>query len=286
MAANDMATDDMAIDDMATDNGSLINQVKLAAPSPPSSEDMDTDNGVLINTDTSASNLPDDTATENGALINTDISASNVCDALPGDQNLSDASTSAEVTLNTATNHPDSTHKLTSTPNPSLSNHPNVLSDNTTSYDDDADADADASTSSDELDLTIVDLSEVASLLWPDRSGFWVHDFALVRQFVEEKRIADITDCGEEFVPGEFVEEEEENEEDEEHDEEEDEEHDEEEDEEEDEEHDEEEDEEEISENMKAWIKYRFSGARKEELKKDWEEELAEEGGVRELSDL
>ncbi|TGO45727.1 hypothetical protein BCON_0370g00060 [Botryotinia convoluta] len=208
----------------------LINQFTLASQSPP---------------------LPDDMATDKDAIIKPNISACSVPDALRDDQtvNLSDASTSAEVDPDAQTNHPDSMQapikKLAS--NTAITDQPGNLFDASTTAEYDADAE------SDESEITCVDLDEVASILWPEGQGFWVHDFALARQFEEEKRIADMTGGGEECFAADYIEKE---------------------------------GEDDVSEGMKAWIDFRFSGGRKEDRKKDCEEELAKEGGVRRLSDI
>ncbi|KAF5871309.1 uncharacterized protein Bfra_007825 [Botrytis fragariae] len=192
--------------------------------------------------------VPNDMAIDKDAIVNANISAHSVPNALHEDQTiiLSDASTCAEVDPDTAIHHPYTVQarikKLSS--NTILSDHPDTLSDTSTSAEYDADAES-------ESDITCVDLDKIASILWVEGPGFWVHDFALVRQFEEEKRIADMTGGGEECFAAEYVEKEEN-----------------------------------ISEGIKAWIESRFSIGRKENLKKDGEEELAKEEGVRKLSDM
>ncbi|TGO19283.1 hypothetical protein BTUL_0005g01320 [Botrytis tulipae] len=186
--------------------------------------------------------IPDDMATDKDAIINTNVPAYSVPDALHEGQigNLSDASTSAEIDSDAATNHSETIHKLSS--NTTLSDHPEIFSDTSTSavYDADADADADAES---ESDISCVAL-EVADVIWDQGQGFWVHDFALVRQFEEEKRMADMTGGGEECFAAEV----------------------------------EKKDEEGLSEAMKAWIESRFPDRHEKNLEEDEEEDISKEG--------
>ncbi|TGO37242.1 hypothetical protein BHYA_0102g00280 [Botrytis hyacinthi] len=183
--------------------------------------------------------IPDNMATDKDAIINTDVSAYSIPDALHEDQTviLSDSSTSAEIILDSAKYHPSTVQapieKLSS--NTTLSDHPEILSDTSTSAVYDADAES-------ESDISCVAL-KVADALWDKGRGFWVHDFTLVRQFEEEKRMADMTGGGEECFAAEV-----------------------------------EKDEVDISEAMKAWIDSRFSAECKENLKQDGEEDISKEG--------
>ncbi|KAF7879763.1 uncharacterized protein EAF02_007933 [Botrytis sinoallii] len=191
--------------------------------------------------------VPDNMAIDKDAITNTNPTASSDPDALHEDQTvtLSDASTYAENDLDMAEYHPSSVYALTKklSSSSTLSNQPDN-SDVCTSAEYDADA---------ESVITCVDLDEMAAALWAEGRGFWVHDFARVRQFEEEKRIADMTGGGETCFAAKHVEEEVEGA---------------------------------VSEDMQAWIGFRFSGERKEDRKMNLEEEVSKEGGVRKLSDL
>ncbi|TGO69599.1 hypothetical protein BOTNAR_0009g00460 [Botryotinia narcissicola] len=180
--------------------------------------------------------IPDDMATDKDAIIDTNVSAYSVVDTLHEVQigNLSDASTSTEIDSDAATNHSDAMHKLPS--NTTLSDYPEMLSDTSTFAVYDADADAES-----ESDVSCVAF-KVVDGLWDEGRGFWVHDFALVRQFEEEKRMADMTGGGEECFAAEV-----------------------------------EKDEEDVSEAMKAWIDSRFPDEHEEDFEEDKEEDLAEE---------
>ncbi|KAF7935212.1 uncharacterized protein EAE97_008119 [Botrytis byssoidea] len=173
--------------------------------------------------------IPDDMATDEDAIINTNVSANSVIDALHDGQigNLSDASTSTEIDSDAATNHSDAMHKLPS--NTTLSDYPEMLSDTSTSAVYDADAES-------ESDVSCVAF-KVVDGLWDEGRGFWVHDFALVRKFEEEKRMADITGGGEECFTAEM-----------------------------------EKDDEDVSEAMRAWINSRFPDEQEENLEEDEED--------------
>ncbi|KAF7926173.1 uncharacterized protein EAE98_006468 [Botrytis deweyae] len=192
--------------------------------------------------------VPNNMAIDKDAMTNTNPTASSNPDAHHEDQTgtLSDASTYAENDLNMAEYHPSAVYALTKKLSSSSthSNQPDNLSDVCTSAEYDADA---------ESVITCVDLDEMAAALWAEGRGFWVHDFARVRQFEEEKRIADMTGGGETCFAAKYVEGEGEGV---------------------------------VSEDMQAWIGFRFSGERKEDREKSLEEELSKEGGVRELSEL
>lgn len=196
--------------------------------------------------------VPDEMAIDQDAIINTDISAHSVTDALHEDQIviLSDSSTSVELILDSAKYDPSTVQgpveKIPS--NTTLSDHAEILSDASTSAVYDADADSDAES---ESDISCVAL-KVADALWDEGQGFWVHDFALVRQFEEEKQMADMSGGGEECFAAEVREK----------------------------------DEEDVSEDMKAWIDSKFPGEDKENLKKDEEEDSSKEGGKGKLSEM
>ncbi|KAK8902506.1 hypothetical protein QC760_009011 [Botrytis cinerea] len=203
-------------------------------------------------------------ATNNNAIINTNVSACGPHDHQSG--KLANICTSIEHIADTTVDY------LNTTQTP-IDNHANNngivdqvgnLSDTSTVVEHVSDAEANHSdtdkapidklTNNDDSDSNSDPSDEIPWIESPSQ-GIWLQNYTHVRQSDAENPNADLNGGGEENSSAESIKDEE--------------------------------GEERVSEEMRAWIEFRFSDARKEMRQKKWEEEeIVKKGGVRGLSEV